>query len=107
MTDRLAFQKSVSDRADQALAHPIVESVMAELRGNLGVPDDGLPAYGIVKVAHYAASVAIAQTVGVDPDLLRMNADEASAEVLRIAAEMVGHGIPVVTVDGQHHKETL
>ena len=85
--------------SDAALEHEMVVRVMAELRENLGVPDTGLPAYGIAKVAHYAAAVARAQALGFDPNLLKMTNDEATSEQLRLAAELVFRGVPVLTVE--------
>ena len=88
--------------ADKALEHQLVRDVMAELRENLGVSDTGLPAYGIAKVAHYAAVVARAQAFGFDPDLLRLSNEEATSEQMRLAAELVLKGVPVhmIEVDG-------
>lgn len=64
--------------SEKALDHELVVAVMAELRENLGVSDTGLPAYGIRKVAYYAASVARAQALGFDPNLLRITDSEAN-----------------------------
>lgn len=85
--------------SEKAVAHELVQGVMAELRDNLGVSDTGLPAYGIAKVALYAAQIARAQALGFDPDLLRLTESEATSEQLRLAAEAVFSGIPVVTFD--------
>lgn len=97
--DRKRMQDAVVARANTVIAHELVVDVMAELRGNLGVADQGLPAYGISKVAHYTAMVAIAQTLGIDPDLLRLTNEQANSELLRIAAEAVALGIPVMQID--------
>ena len=86
--------------ADTTLAHPLVAEVMAELRGNLGVSDKGLPAYGIAKVAHYAAQVARAQALGFDPNLLRLSNEEADSQQLLLAAEATLRGIPVHLLTG-------
>lgn len=90
-----------ANAADETLRHPLVVGVMAELRGNLGVSDDGLPAYGIAKVAHYAAQVARAQALGFDPELLRMTPDEANSAQMELAAAAVFAGVPVTLVDAQ------
>lgn len=88
--------------SEKALNHELVREVMSELRGNLHVPEDGLEAYGIQKVAYYAASVARAQALGFDPNLLRMTPTEATSVQMRLAAELVLKGVPVhlVEVDG-------
>ena len=59
--------------AEKAMRHSIVTDVMAELRLNLGVSDDGLPAYGILKVAYRAAMVGYAVALDVDPNVLRLS----------------------------------
>ena len=59
--------------AEEAMRHSIVTDVMAELRLNLGVSDDGLPAYGIFKVAYHAAMVGYAVALDVDPNVLRLS----------------------------------
>lgn len=94
-----ALQEMIARAADIALKHQLVVDVMAELRQNLGVTGDGLPAYGIAKVAHYAAQVAFAQALGLDPDLLRLSPGQAMSEQLRIAAEAVAAGIPTHLID--------
>ena len=71
------FRALVAQIADGVIEHALVEGVMAELRSNLGVSDEGLPAYGIAKVAHYAAQVAIATAWSVNPDVLKMTARES------------------------------
>lgn len=85
--------------ADLALKHPLVVGVMAELRKNLRVSATGLPAWGIAKVAHYAAQVAFAIAYGVDPDVLRLTPEEARSVLLRLAAEAVANGIPTHLID--------
>ncbi len=93
------WKQTYADAADATLAHPIVDRCMAELRMNLGVSDDGLPAYGIAKVAAYAAQVARAQALGVDPELLRVTSEEANSLTLELAAEASLAGIPVHMLD--------
>lgn len=94
-----AFSDEAATAAAMAIRHPLVVGVMAELRDNLGVSDDGLPAYGIAKVANYAAQVAFAVAYGVEPDVLRLSKEEANSELLRRAAEAVGNGIPTYMID--------
>ena len=94
------FRALVAKIADGVIAHALVEGVMAELRGNLGVSDDGLPAYGIAKVAHHAAQVALATAWGVNPDALKMTTGEAASEQWRMAAEAVLNGVPTHVIEG-------
>lgn len=93
------FRELVAKIADGVCAHPLVEEIMAELRDNLGVSEDGLPAYGIAKVAHYAAQVAIATAWSVNPDMLKMTASEAASEQWRRAAEAVLNGVPTHMIE--------
>lgn len=97
MTDD--FRKDAATAADEALRHPLVVDVMAELRSNLGVSDDGLPAYGIAKVAHYAAQVAYAVALDVDPNVLRMSPSEARSVQLELAADAVLNGVPTKLIE--------
>lgn len=77
-----------------------VESVMEEYASNMGFdPKHGLPAYGMMKVAMYAAQVARAQALGIDPELLRMSGEEQNSEILRRAAEAAFAGVPVIMLD--------
>jgi len=87
--------------SDATVEHPIVERVMAELRGNLEVGDDGLPAYGIAKVAAYAAQVGAALALGYNPEILRTSSPEARAYLENLAAAAAAAGVPVhVVIDG-------
>ncbi|MFP7833113.1 hypothetical protein [Marisediminicola sp. LYQ134] len=89
-----------ANEAAKALDHPLVEDVINELAENLGVdPEKGLPAYGMRKVALYAAQVARAQTLGIDPEALRMTPDEANSHMLALAAEATFKGIPTYMLD--------
>lgn len=56
--------------ADAAVSHPIVQDVVDELLGNLGMRGDSLALFGITKVASYAAQVAFTQANSIDPDAL-------------------------------------
>ena len=93
------WKNTHANKANEAVEHPLVEGIMAELRDNLGVTDTGLPAYGIRKVALYAAQVARAQALGFDPELLRLTPDEANSAQLQLAAEATLLGIPVHMID--------
>lgn len=98
MNKKETWRDQLVHDADQALTHKLVVDVMAELRENLGVADSGLPAYGIMKVAHYAAVVARAQALGIDPELLRTTDAEARSHQLRLAAEAAFKGVPVYLI---------
>lgn len=88
-------------KCDAAVEHNLVENVIEEFMGNIGLADTGLPAYGIRKVAMYAAQVARAQALGFDPELLRMNHTEATEVQMKLAAHATRSGIPVtIVVDG-------
>ena len=95
MTD---WKNDHANEASKAVKHPICQAVIEELIDNLGVSHKGLPAYGIRKVALYAAQVARAQALGFDPDLLRVNAAEANDEQRKFLAAFERGGVPVVVV---------
>ena len=85
--------------ASASIKHELVEGVIEEFMDNINLADKGLPAYGIRKVAHYAAQVARAHALGFDPNLLRMTTGEATSEQLRLAATAVTLGLPVYMID--------
>jgi hypothetical protein len=87
-----------ANEAEKALRHPLVQSVMEEFAGNMGFRLEGLPAYGMAKVASAAAQVARAQALGFDPVLLRLSSSEADEEVLRLARIAAERGVPVWTL---------
>lgn len=78
-----------------SIKHQLVENVIEEFMDNINLADKGLPAYGIRKVAHYAAMVARADALGFDPNLLRMSNEEATSHQLELAARAVVAGVPV------------
>lgn len=84
-----------ANSASASIKHELVEGVIEEFMENIGLADKGLPAYGIRKVAHYAAMVARADALGFDPNLLRMTNAEATSHQLDLAARAVALGIPV------------
>lgn len=88
-----------ANAASASIKHELVEGVIAEYLDNLGIADKGLPAYGIRKVAHYAAMVARADALGFDPNLLRMTNDEATSHQLDLAMRAVIAGVPVHMLD--------
>jgi len=97
MTD---WRDAIANEAHHATEHPLVADVIAELLDNLGLAPGGLPEYGIQKVAHYAAMVSRAQTLGIDPDLMRLSNEEATSLQLELAAQAVADGVPVHLIEG-------
>lgn len=89
------WKKVHANEAEKALEHPLVKDVIAEFMDNVGIPDEGLPHYGI----RYVASVARAETLGFDPDLLRLTPEEAMSNQLRLAAEAALRGVPVRLIE--------
>lgn len=70
------WKQDIAHKASQAIDHSLVVNTALELCSNLGIPFDGLTAYGLNKLAHAAASVAIAQAAGIDADELRLDPAE-------------------------------
>ncbi len=93
------WKQKHADEASASIKHELVEGVIEEFMDNINLADTGLPAYGIRKVAHYAATVARAHALGFEPNLLRMTGDEASSEQLKLAATAVTLGVPVHMLD--------
>lgn len=83
-----------ADEAGKALDTRLVQEVMEEFAGNMGFKLDGLPKYGLMKVAMYAAQVARAQALGFDPELLVMSDEEADQAGLALARSAVAAGKP-------------
>ena len=82
-------KQAFANEAEKALAHPLVQNVMTEFMDNIGIAMEGLPRYGITKVAHYAATVARAQALGIDIEELRTTASEHMDHAMDIAARML------------------
>ncbi len=93
------WKEQHANEASKSTKHELVEGVIEEFMDNIGLADTGLPAYGIRKVAHYAAMVARAHALGFDPNLLRMTNEEATSHQLDLAARAVVAGIPVHMLD--------
>jgi hypothetical protein len=93
------WKNAHANAASESIKHDLVEGVIEEFMDNVGIPDTGLPAYGIRKVALYAAQVARAHALGFDPNLLRMTPDEATSHQLDLAARAVLAGVPVHMLD--------
>lgn len=65
----------------------------------MGFKLEGLPGYGMRKVAMYAAQVARAQALGFDPALLSMTDEEATEAQLALARAAVEAGKPVWVIE--------
>lgn len=92
-------KRAFANEAERVLDHPLVREVMQEFALNMGFTLDGFPRYGLSKVAKYAATVARAQALGIDPDALRCTPSEANAEILRKAEIVAAAGKPVIVVE--------
>lgn len=105
MTDT-NWKQHHADEADKAVEHPITDRAIAETMRNLETffhlgEMDGLVRGALLKIASRAASVARAQALGFDPDLLRLTAKEKNSEALRVAAEATLRGVPVYMIEGR------
>lgn len=87
-----------ANEAWKAVEHPIVAYVMEEFADNMGFALDGLPAYGLRKVALYAAQVARAQALGIDPEDLRSTPGEANERMRDLAALFEEQCKPVIVI---------
>ena len=95
------WKNTHANESAKAVEHPLVQQAMTEFADNKGFALTGLPAYGLSKVALYAAQVARAQCLGFDPELLRMTADEATSAQLALAADLVSRGVPTFLIEDQ------
>lgn len=93
-----------ANEAEKALAHELVRGAMEEFAANMGFVLDGLPKYGLTKVAAYAAQVARAQALGFDPDLVRLSSEEANEQLLRVARRASERGVPVWVVEAEERE---
>lgn len=92
-------KNSFADAAYAAVDHPTVRQAMEEYAENMRFELSGLPAYGLEKVARYAAMVARCQAVGVDPDEMRLTPAESRSALLHKAADLVYEGIPTMLIE--------
>lgn len=100
------WKEKHANEASTSIKHDLVEGVIEEFLDNVGIADKGLPAYGIRKVAYYAAMVARADALGFDPNLLRMTGQEAASHQLDLAARAVLAGVPVHLLDAPSDPST-
>lgn len=78
---RELIRKAVEDHSNKTLKQELVEYVQEELADNLGIPKDGLPWYGIAKVANYSAQISAALAWGIKPDILRYSGVVTDEEI--------------------------
>lgn len=94
------WKRDHANASEAAIRHPMVLEVMQEFADNMGFKFEGLPRYGLMKIASYVAQIARAQALGFDPDLLRLSDEEANAQLLATARQAVAAGKPVLRVEG-------
>lgn len=97
------WKNTHANESYEAVKHPLVQRVIAEFAENMNFPLEGLPRYGLEKIAMYAAQVARAQCLGFDPDLLRLTPDEYNALAMERAAELVYGGVPTFVIPDTPH----
>lgn len=100
LSARSDWKQDHADAAETALEHGLVQRVIEEFADNMGFNLEGLPKYGMFKVASTVAQVARAQALGFDPDLLRLSDEEADVRMLKVARMAVAAGKPALRVDG-------
>lgn len=88
------WKNAHANASGPAMEHPLVVRAMEEFAGNMGFDFEGLPRYGLMKIAMYAAQVARAQALGFDPDLLRLSDEESETQQLALARAAVALGKP-------------
>lgn len=99
MTTDDDWKQRFANDAEKALDHDLVKGVIDEQIGNLNREGDSLARYGLTKIAMYAATVARAQALGIDPELLRLTSQEVTSNQLRLAAEATYRGVPTFMIE--------
>lgn len=94
-----AERKAIQADAGEAVEHPYVARVMAEFAMNMGFRLDGLPEYGMKKVAAYAAIVGACIARGVDPKVLESTPESGLAEAIALVEALAGKPVFVVVGD--------
>jgi DNA-binding MurR/RpiR family transcriptional regulator len=95
------WKQDFANDAEKAINHDLVRFVVEEFIDNMSPSVDlskGLPRYGLTKIMHYAAMVARAQAIGIDPETLRLDAKEATAEMIALAEHAHRLGKPVIVI---------
>jgi hypothetical protein len=98
------WKQDFANDAEEALFHALVKEIRDEfvdnIKRNYGIDlSQGLPSVGLNKTMMAVALVARAQALGVDPDLLRLSSEEASAEIIAMARRLHEAGKPVLVVE--------
>lgn len=99
MTEERSWKQHHADQSERVFDVQMMQDVMAEFAENMGFTLDGLPKYGLMKVAGYAAQIARAQTLGIDPELLRMTPAETTSHQLWLAATAAFKGVPTYLIE--------
>jgi hypothetical protein len=78
---RAAICKAVEEHSNKTLKQEPIKYVQEELADNLGIPQAGLPWYGIGKVANYSAQISAALAWGINPEILRYSGVVTDEEI--------------------------
>lgn len=92
------WKRAHANAAEHALKHPLVQGVMREFLRNIGTPNGALEKYGLTKVASYAAQVARAEALGIDPEALRMDDAEIAEHQRMLIDAAYRAGKPVIAI---------
>lgn len=97
----MSWKDEFAEEAVKALDHPLVTGNVEEFTFNMARFVDlssGLPKYGLNKLMRYVAIVTRAQTMGIDPDALRLSRDEADDVILAKLEAFRRAGAPSMVV---------
>lgn len=86
------WKQQHANASEEAARHELVEHVLSQFADNMGFRREGLPEYGLMEIVSAVAQVVRARTLGFDPDLLRLTAEEGNAYVLAMARIAVASG---------------
>lgn len=92
------WKQAHANAAEHALKHPVVREVMDEYLGNMQARGSALARYGLTKCMSYAAQVARAEALGIDPEALRMTDAEIGEHMRTIIDAAYRAGKPVIGV---------
>jgi stalled ribosome rescue protein Dom34 len=97
------WKQDHANASEHAFKHELVVGVIEEyldnLSHNFGVSkDDAFVRYGLKKCMSYAAQVARAEALNIDPDLLRADAAAITEQQTIIIEEAERAGVPVIVV---------
>jgi hypothetical protein len=97
------WKREHAEDSHTASEHELVERVLSEFAENMGFRREGLPEYGLQKIVETVAQVVRARTLGFDPDLLRLNAEEADEQTMAVVRMALKQGKLVVVVAPEAH----